>query len=70
MKYTVILEKGRNSFAAYVPDIPGCIAVGITEEETLILIKDSIQSHISKLQRRGYKLPEPKSFSASIEIEK
>ena len=33
MKYAVVIEKGKESYGAYVPDLPGCIAVGETEEE-------------------------------------
>jgi predicted RNase H-like HicB family nuclease len=35
MHYTVIVEKGQTSFGAYVPDLPGCVAVGETKEEAL-----------------------------------
>jgi predicted RNase H-like HicB family nuclease len=38
MKYVVIVEKGETSFGAYVPDLPGCAAVGDSEEEVLGLI--------------------------------
>lgn len=33
MDYVVIYEKGDSSYGAYVPDLPGCIAVGETLEE-------------------------------------
>jgi len=33
MRYVVILEEGENSFGAYVPDLPGCIAVAETKKE-------------------------------------
>lgn len=44
MKYTVILEKGETSYGAFVPDIPGCIAVGESKEETLVLINSTVIS--------------------------
>ena len=28
MKYLLIFEKGESSYGAYVPDLPGCVAVG------------------------------------------
>ncbi|MEN9565357.1 MAG: hypothetical protein RLZZ69_553 [Cyanobacteriota bacterium] len=40
MRYAVIVEKGENSYGAYVPDLPGCVAVVLavscakTPEET------------------------------------
>lgn len=38
MNYMVIIEQGEDSFGAYVPDLPGCVAVGDTREEVLSLI--------------------------------
>ena len=31
--YVEIIEKGENSYGAYSPDVPGCVAVGDTREE-------------------------------------
>ncbi len=42
MKYTVLIEKGKGSFGAYVPDLPGCVAVADTQEEVVQLIKEAI----------------------------
>ena len=49
MQYTVIFEKAKNSYGAYVPDLPGCIAVGETMEEVRRLIAEAIQFHIEGL---------------------
>ncbi|MCY4154813.1 MAG: type II toxin-antitoxin system HicB family antitoxin [Gammaproteobacteria bacterium] len=49
MKYTVILEQGENSFGAHVPDLPGCFAVGATEEEVKKLISEAIAIHVDML---------------------
>ncbi|OYT12631.1 MAG: hypothetical protein B6I19_09390 [Bacteroidetes bacterium 4572_114] len=51
MKYTVIIEKGESSYGAFVPDLPGCIAAGKTENEVLNLIKEAIEFHIEGLRR-------------------
>ena len=37
MHYAVVIEKGENSYGAYVPDLPGYIAVGETLEEVKAL---------------------------------
>ena len=39
MRYVVIVEEGKSSFGAYVPDLPGCIAAAETKEEVLRLIR-------------------------------
>ncbi|HVG35036.1 MAG TPA: type II toxin-antitoxin system HicB family antitoxin [Pyrinomonadaceae bacterium] len=64
MRYAVIIEEGKNSFGAYVPDLPGCVAVGQTREEVLKLIEEAIEFHLEGLREDGQPIPEP---SSSIE---
>ena len=47
--YTVVLEKSDNGYAAYLPDLPGCVAAGDTLEETKALIAESVSSHLGLL---------------------
>lgn len=49
MRYAVIIEEGENSFGAYVPDLPGCVAVGETKDETSKLIEEAIEFHLEGL---------------------
>ena len=65
MKYVVIIEKENESFGAYVPDLPGCIAAGETKEEVIKLIHEAIEFHIEGLKENGQMVPEP---STSIEV--
>jgi predicted RNase H-like HicB family nuclease len=46
MQYVVIIESGDNSFGAYVPDLPGCVAVAETRTEVLDLIAEAIKFHL------------------------
>jgi|SRR3712207_4099563 len=64
MRYAVIIEEGEGSFGAYVPDLPGCVAVGETKEEVLKLIEEAIEFHIEGLREDAQPVPEP---SSSIE---
>ena len=59
MSYAVIIEKGETSYGAYVPDLPGCVAVAETKEEVEALIKEAIQFHLEMLQEEGMVIPEP-----------
>ncbi|HKQ52638.1 MAG TPA: type II toxin-antitoxin system HicB family antitoxin [Pyrinomonadaceae bacterium] len=61
MRYAVIIEEGENSFGAYVPDLPGCVAAGETREEVLKLIEEAIEFHIEGLREDGQPIPEPSS---------
>lgn len=68
MRYTVIIEKGENSIGAYVPDLPGCVAVGDTREEALQLIQEAIEFHIEGMKEDGQAIPEPTSTSELVEV--
>jgi predicted RNase H-like HicB family nuclease len=68
MRYAVIIEEGENSFGAYVPDLPGCVAVGETRDEVLKLIEEAIEFHIEGLQEDGQPIPEPSSSIEYVEV--
>ncbi len=68
MQYTVIIEKGDTSFGAYVPDLPGCVAVGETREEVTQLIREAIEFHLEGMREEGLSIPEPASSSALVEV--
>ena len=57
MQYTVIFEKDANSYGAYVPDLPGCVAVGETMDEAYGLIAEAIQFHLEGLREEGFVVP-------------
>jgi predicted RNase H-like HicB family nuclease/uncharacterized protein YegP (UPF0339 family) len=61
MRYAVIIEEGKNSFGAYVPDLPGCVAVAETREEVFKLIEDAIEFHVEGLREEGAPIPPPSS---------
>jgi predicted RNase H-like HicB family nuclease len=68
MRYAVIVEEGESSFGAYVPDLPGCTAVGETREEVLQLIQEAIEFHVEGLREDGQPVPEPSSSIEYIEV--
>ncbi len=65
MKYAVVIEEGPKSFGAYVPDLPGCVAVGETRKEVVQLIQEAIEMHLQGLLEQGENIPSP---SSSIEF--
>jgi len=68
MEYLVVVEKGETSYGAYVPDLPGCVAVGETRREVLKLIREAIELHIDALREQGDPVPPPTSKSEVIKI--
>ena len=68
MRYAVIVEQGESSYGAYVPDLPGCVAVAETKDEVIALIKDAIEFHLEGIRQEGQAIPLPSSFTEYIEV--
>ena len=68
MKYTVVIEKSPDNYAAYVPDLPGCVATGRTREETLAEIREAIELHLESLSEHGEPAPQPQATADTVEV--
>jgi predicted RNase H-like HicB family nuclease len=68
VQYLVVIEEGPSSFGAYVPDLPGCIAVGATREEVTRLIHEAIEFHPDGLREDGQPIPQPHSSSELVDV--
>ena len=68
MRYVVILEQGENGIGAYVTDLPGCVAVGETREETLRMIREAVELHLEGMREDLLPIPEPSSSSEYVEV--
>ncbi len=66
-KYAVVIEKGATSYGAYVPDLPGCVAVAETKDGVEKLIAEAITFHIDGLLENGDPVPPPSSEVEYIE---
>jgi predicted RNase H-like HicB family nuclease len=67
-KYAVVFEKAPNNWAAYVPDLPGCVTTGRTIEETRRLIAEAVEFHIEGMRLRGEAVPEPTAVAEAVEV--
>lgn len=68
MRHTIVIEKAENNYAAYVPDLPGCVATGQTVEETETQIQEAIQFHLQGMREDGLPIPESSSQIKYIEV--
>ena len=68
MRYAIVIEKSENGYAAYVPDLPGCIAVGENVENTTRLIREAIEFHLEGMSEDGVKAPEPTTVAEYVEV--
>jgi predicted RNase H-like HicB family nuclease len=67
-RYAIVVEKGESNYAAYVPDLPGCVATGATVEETERRLRGAIELHVRGLREDGLLVPEPSSVVDYLEI--
>ena len=68
MRYTVVIEKSPRNYAAYVPDLPGCVASGASEAEVIDEIREAIQFHIESLREYHEPVPEPRCTAAVVDV--
>jgi len=68
MRYAVVVEKGESGFGAYVPDLPGCVAVAESYDEVLKLIQGAIEFHIDGLKQDGEPIPVPTSRVEFVDV--
>lgn len=63
-----MVEKGNSSYGAYVPDLPGCVAVGDSRRQVLKLIREGIELHIQAMRKAGEIVPAPTSKSEIVKV--
>ncbi|MBI2194856.1 MAG: type II toxin-antitoxin system HicB family antitoxin [Planctomycetes bacterium] len=67
-EYTVIYERGKRNWSAYVPDLPGCIATGKTRPQVERMIREAIEFHIEGLIGRGDPVPTPSVEAGVVSV--
>jgi predicted RNase H-like HicB family nuclease len=55
-------------FGAWAPDLPGCIALGDTIEETEQEMRAAIAFHLDGLREDGLPIPAPTTVSATVPV--
>ena len=66
------MEKAAHNYAAYVPDLPGCVSTGKTIEDVERNIRQAIAGHLQVMREVGEPIPEPSTavsyFDAPIPV--
>ena len=68
MRYTIVIEKAASNYAAYIPDLPGCVATGATREEAVREMRQAIEFHIESLSQHGEPAPEPQCTATAVDV--
>ncbi len=67
-KYLVVIEETGTGYSAYSPDLPGCVTTGATREKVEENMREAIRLHLDTLREDDQPLPEPHSYSVSVEV--
>ena len=66
-RYAIVVEKAKSNYAAYVPDLPGCVATGETVAAIEAEIRAAIRFHIEGLKADGLEVPAPTSIADYVD---
>ncbi len=62
-KYLVIIEKAKNNYSAFSPDVTGCVATGTSVEDTTAAMKEALEFHLEDMSE----MPHAKGISQHID---
>ena len=68
MEYAIVIEQTPQNFSAYAPDLPGCVATGVTRDEAVREMCTAIAFHIESLREHSEPVPAPRCTTAEIEV--
>ena len=68
-RFSVVVEKDKDGYFAFCPELQGCYTQGDSYEEALQNIKDAIHLHVEDRIESGEEIPQPESISlTSLEL--
>jgi len=69
-QYLVVIGPAEDGsgYGAFVPDLPGCVAVGKTPEEVKQRIAFSLPLHIESLSAHGETVPPPAAQAEHVTV--
>ena len=67
-RYAIVIEKALANYTAYVPDLPGCVATGVTVAETESMLREAIELHLEGMREDGMSIPAPMSVVVYLDV--
>ena len=59
MRYPALIDGEAGAYGVVFPDLPGCVAMGSSIEETIQNAEDAMRDWIDDMERRGHHIAEP-----------
>ncbi len=67
-RFLIVIEKTKNNFSAYSPDLPGCVATGKTREEAERNMREAVEMHVQGLIEDKLPIPESTTYAEYIAV--
>jgi len=67
-RFLIVIEKADGNYSAYSPDLPGCVATGVTRGEAERHMHEAIEMHIQGLIADKQPIPKSHSFAEYIAV--
>jgi predicted RNase H-like HicB family nuclease len=67
-RFLMIIEKAKNNYSAYSPDLPGCVATGKTTREVEINMHQAIQMHVDGMKEDKLPIPQSKARAEYVAV--
>lgn len=67
-KFLIVIEKAKKNYAAYSPDLPGCVATGRTQVETEKNMVEAIRMHVKGLIEDHVPIPRSHAVSEYVVV--
>lgn len=68
-RFLIVIEKADGNYSAHAPDVPGCITVGDTVEETKQNMREALEFHFEGMREDGDSIPEPSTLADYVDVE-
>jgi len=65
-KFSVVVEKDRNGYFAFCPELQGCYTQGDSYEEVMENIRDAIKLHVEDRIENGEDIQQSESVSLTL----
>ncbi len=66
--FAVVIEQAGANYSAYVPDLPGCVASGESQDQVLQHIREAIAFHLEGLAADAQPLPAHRTSVATVQV--
>lgn len=68
-RFLDVIEKAKDNFSAYSPDLPGCVATGKTRQQVARNLHGAVEMHVRAMVEDKVTIPKSRSFAEYVAIQ-